>query len=77
MAEGRGGKDQKRPVGKEKTNAPGTDRSTTEGQMAACCLAYGDPIGQKTHRITQAQNGPIDPPTPDPFKTLQDRSGEA
>jgi hypothetical protein len=52
------------------TNAPGTRRDTTEGQSAACCLAYGEPIGQKTRSITQAQNGPIDPPTPDPFKTL-------
>jgi len=53
-----------------RANAPGTDRGTTEGQSAACCLAYGEPIGQKNRSITQAQNGPIDPPTPDPFKTL-------
>jgi len=64
-------KDQKRPVGKRKrlTRREPTE-ARPEGQMAACYLAYGEPIGQKTRSITQAQNGPIDPPTPDPFKTL-------
>jgi len=58
------------PVKYRAANAPGTPRGTTRGQSAACCLAYSEPIGQKTPSISQEQNGPIGSPTPDPSKTL-------
>ena len=37
-------------------NAPGIDRGTTEGQMAACYLPYEEATGQNIRSITQEQN---------------------
>ena len=56
---------------KKKANAPGTDRGTTEGQRAACYLAYGEAIGQNIRSITKNKTGRLLHHKPDPKPTRQ------